>query len=473
MKTKILLLLVGIICVNTYSQIGFQDHTITIEANGALSVYATDIDGDGDMDVLSASFGDDNIAWYENTDGQGSFGPQQIITINADGAFSVYATDIDGDGDMDVLSASFEDDNIAWYENTDGQGSFGAQQIITTNTIEARSVYAADIDGDGDMDVLSTSVLDDKIAWYENTNGQGSFGAQQIITTNADGAYSVYAADIDGDGDMDVLSASEFDDKIAWYENTDGQGNFGAQQIITTNADVAASVYAADIDGDGDMDVLSASQLDNKIAWYENTDGQGSFGAQQIITTNADAAVSVYATDIDGDGDMDVLSASQLDNKIAWYENTNGQGSFGAQQIITTNADVAFSVYATDIDGDGDMDVLSASWLDDKIAWYENLGVLGVDQNTLLSFSVYPIPTTGILTIQSNTTITQIEIYNQLGQLVISIPIVPIVIGIGTNNPPAGRAGNTIDISSVSQGIYFIKIMDENGNIGTKKVVKK
>jgi hypothetical protein len=456
MKTKILLLLVGIICVNTYSQIGFQDHTITIEANGALSVYATDIDGDGDMDVLSASFGDDNIAWYENTDGQGSFGPQQIITINADGAFSVYATDIDGDGDMDVLSASFEDDNIAWYENTDGQGSFGAQQIITTNTIEARSVYAADIDGDGDMDVLSTSVLDDKIAWYENTNGQGSFGAQQIITTNADGAYSVYAADIDGDGDMDVLSASEFDDKIAWYENTDGQGNFGAQQIITTNADVAASVYAADIDGDGDMDVLSASQLDNKIAWYENTDGQGSFGAQQIITTNADAAVSVYATDIDGDGDMDVLSASQLDNKIAWYENTNGQGSFGAQQIITTNADVAFSVYATDIDGDGDMDVLSASWLDDKIAWYENLGVLGVDQNTLLSFSVYPIPTTGILTIQSNTTITQIEIYNQLGQLV----------KFNTNQ-------NTIDISSVSQGSYFIKIKDENGNIGTKKVVKK
>ena len=71
------------------------------------------------------------------------------------------------------------------------------------------------------------------------------FGPQQIITTNANGARSVYAEDLDGDGDMDVLSASAYsnDDKIAWYEN-DGDGNFGLQQIITTNADGATSVYA-------------------------------------------------------------------------------------------------------------------------------------------------------------------------------------------------------------------------------------
>ncbi|MFQ6604417.1 MAG: fibronectin type III domain-containing protein [Fidelibacterota bacterium] len=76
---------------------------------------------------------------------------------------------------------------------------------------------------------------------------------------------------MDGDGDMDVLSASYGDDKIAWYENTDGNGTFGAQQVITTLADGAQSVYASDLDGDGDMDVLSASYLDDKVAWYENT----------------------------------------------------------------------------------------------------------------------------------------------------------------------------------------------------------
>jgi len=459
MKTKIFLLLTGILYLNTYAQFGPQQ-IITTNASGPYSVYAIDLDGDGDMDVLSASFCDYKIAWYEN-DGLGNFGAQQIITTNALGASSVFAIDIDGDGDMDVLSASFIDDKIAWYENTDGQGNFGSQQIITTNADAALSVYATDIDGDGDMDVLSASWGDVNIAWYENTDGLGSFGTEQIITTNADTAYSVYATDIDGDGDMDVLSASWGDVNIAWYENTDGLGSFGPQQIITTNAAGAESVFAIDIDGDGDMDVLSASFGDDKIAWYENTDGQGSFGPQQIITTNALYADSVYATDLDGDGDMDVLSASRLDHKIAWYENTDGQGNFGPQQIITTNAQNTRSVYATDIDGDGDIDVLSASGGDNKIAWYENLVVLGVNENTLLDFSVYPIPTTGILTIQSNTTIVQIEIYNQLGQLVLSIPI-----AIGTNK-------NTIDISSVSKGVYFIKIKDEHGNIGSQKVVKE
>jgi hypothetical protein len=85
------------------------------------------------------------------------------------------------------------------------------------------------------------------------------------------------------------------------------------------------SVYAVDVDGDGDMDVLSASSVDDKIAWYEN-DGQQTF-TSHTITTSADAATSVYATDMDGDGDMDVLSASFGDDKIAWYENDGQQTS--------------------------------------------------------------------------------------------------------------------------------------------------
>ncbi len=201
---------------------------------------------------------------------------------------------------------------------------------------------------------------------------QTYFGTQKVITTSADGGTSIYSADLDGDGDQDVLSTSYFDNKIAWYENTDGKGNFGTQQVITTSADKAQSVYSADLDGDGDQDVLSASYEDDKIAWYENTDGNGTFGTQQVITTSADGAYSVYSADIDGDGDQDVLSASLWGNKIAWYENTDGNGNFGAQQVISTSVDGPQSVYSVDLDGDGDKDVLSASFHDDKIAWYEN-----------------------------------------------------------------------------------------------------
>ena len=94
------------------THIGFTESVISTSADGARSVYATDVDGDGDMDVLSASYSDDKIAWYEN-DGSGSF-TEHVISTSADKAFSVYAVDVDGDGDMDVLSASYGDDKIAW-----------------------------------------------------------------------------------------------------------------------------------------------------------------------------------------------------------------------------------------------------------------------------------------------------------------------------------------------------------------------
>ena len=86
------------------------------------------------------------------------------------------------------------------------------------------------------------------------------------------------------------------------------------------------------------------------------------FGPEQVISTAAYWARSVYATDLDGDGDADVLSASGSDDKIAWYENLGG-GAFSAQKVISTIA--AGLVYATDLDGDGDADVLSASFWDD------------------------------------------------------------------------------------------------------------
>ena len=358
----------------TRSGVSFStQRVITTDAAEAASVHAADLDGDGDADVLSASWIDDKVAWYENLGG-GDFSTQRVITTDADSARSVHAADLDGDGDADVVSASALDHKVAWYENLGG-GAFSAQRVITTGANLALSVHAADLDGDGDADVLSASSNDDKIAWYENLGG-GAFSAQRIITTDADGAASVHAADLDEDGDVDVLSASSNDDKIAWYENLGG-GAFSAQRIIATDADSAQSVHAADLDGDGDADVLSVSYRDDKVAWYENLGG-GAFSAQRVITTGADGAQSVHAADLDGDGDSDVLSVSFDDNTLAWYENLGG-GAFSAQRVITTGADRARSVYAADLDGDGDADVLSAEAVGNRVAWYENLSGHGDD----------------------------------------------------------------------------------------------
>lgn len=351
--------------------------SVSTSADGAQGVYAADVDGDGDMDLLSASLNDDKIAWYEN-DGYENF-TEHSISTDADEAVDVRAADVDGDGDLDVLSASRNDDTIAWYENNGEQGF--VERIITTQADGAENVFTADVDGDGDLDVLSASRFDDTIAWYEN-DGNENFSSH-VISSQADQARSVFAADVDSDGDLDVLSASFLDDTVAWYEN-DGNQNFTAR-IITSQANGATSVFSADLDADGDMDVLSASYNDDKIAWYENNGNQNF--TTRVISTQANGASSVLAIDFDGDGDLDVLSASAVDDTIKVYRN-DGNQNFSVQ-TVTTDTDGVSSVFAADVDGDGDTEVISAVNNDSEIAWYRN-----TDIDRDFGDAPYPYPTT-------------------------------------------------------------------------------
>ena len=351
--------------------------------NGISSVimsHLSDLDNDGDLDtIISYPSGSSNsFIWLENIDGLGTYGSQQIIMNTNLWMNDIYTGDLNGDGKMDIITASLGTGDVYWFEHLNGQGNFGPPQIIAPNEYGASSVYAVDIDNDGDLDVLSASFLNNRIAWYENTDGQGNFGPQQIIITSPNHMRDVYAADIDGDGDFDVLSASRDDNRIAWYENTDGQGNFGPQQTITTAANEALIVYAADMDGDQDMDVISGSYGDNRVAWYENTDGQGNFGSQQIIYDQGIGLKDIALVDLDGDNDLDIVSSyhqsTLTPHEILWHENNlNCSGTFAATQVIDSSAFAVFNVSAGDIDNDGDMDIMASYGSSIRAAWYENI----------------------------------------------------------------------------------------------------
>lgn len=125
------------------------------------------------------------------------------------------------------------------------------------------------------------------------------------------------AADIDGDGDIDVLGASSLSDDLAWYENN-GSGIF-TTRIVNSNGPITGSVVAADLDGDGDVDILEGATgfSTTRIAWYENNGAE--VFTQRVIST--DGAASVFAADADGDGDLDVLAPSSQNGGIVWYEN--------------------------------------------------------------------------------------------------------------------------------------------------------
>jgi len=273
------------------------------------------------------------------------------ISDSAHEARSVSAADVDGDGDMDVLAGH---NNIAWYEN-DGFESFTTHTISTS---AASSVYAVDLDGDGDMDVVGSSA--GSVGWYEN-DGSGNFATHTICNHYWHrGFRSVYALDVDRDGYMDVVAASSSpNNKIMWYEN-DGSQYFN-HHVISDSVRDARFVSAGDVDGDGYMDVISGHK---KISWYDY-DGSNSFIDHTVSTSGSK---SVHAIDVNGDGYMDVVAAKRPG--IQWHENDGSQRF--TTHIITSNKKYGNFSYAVDLDQDGDTDVLSAG--DDNITYHQNDG---------------------------------------------------------------------------------------------------
>ena len=279
---------------------------------------------------------------------------------------------MDGDGDLDIVSASINDDTIAWYENDGAANPSWTAADIDTNADYAYGVHVADMDGDGDLDIVSASINDDTIAWYENDGAANPSWTAVDITTTADFAFDVDVADMDGDGDLDIAWASLNDDTIGWCEN-DGAANptFTAADIATT-ADGTPDVHLADMDGDGDIDIVSASINDDTVAWYENDGAADPTWTAIDITTSADFATGIYVGDMDGDGDMDIAGSSGNDDSISVYENDGAVNPTWTKTVINTTADRADDVHFADLDGDGDLDIMSASTNDDTIAWYEN-----------------------------------------------------------------------------------------------------
>ncbi|MBX2826562.1 MAG: VCBS repeat-containing protein, partial [Flavobacteriaceae bacterium] len=419
MKKIFIMFLWGLMqCAVMSAQFGSQQ-IIADDADGTQSLFVADLDGDNLKDVVSANRFGNNVSWYKHMDGQGQFGPAIEIS-NISEPKKVYVADLDGDSDMDILAISLSSDALLWFENVDGLGSFDVSHGIYDGEsvgVGAFSTTVGDLDGDDDLDVILASNFNG-LSWFENLDGLGDFGPRQVISEALTANRSVFATDIDGDLDIDLVTNSSGSNNLFWFENIDGLGNFNSGEVVAPTTTYPNDVFGADLDGDNDMDIITATPAADLVAWHENLDGQGTFGPEQVITDQAVFAISVYAADLDNDDDMDVISASANDNKIAWYENLDGEGGFSAQQIISTDVVGPVFVFAADLDNDTDMDVLSASQNDDKLAWYENTTIAGVEDNRALAVRLVPNPVDDLLTIQSREPITRLTVYGVRGEKV-------------------------------------------------------
>jgi FG-GAP-like repeat/Secretion system C-terminal sorting domain len=358
----------SLICASaSFGQISFGPEVIiNPNADNARWVDVIDMDGDGDMDVLSASQNDDRIAWYEN-DGAQNF-TQFDITTTLDLATGVEAGDMDGDGDIDVVASSFTTSTgrVSWFKN-DGAQNF-TQIDIELNLNKVHSIAMNDIDNDGDLDVLAPVRNEDRIILYTN-DGSGNFTASNVVIgAMCNSPRTVWVEDIDGDGDKDVLHYAMLSNAVYWNEN-DGAQNFTTHVVNSGNHGNSKFVSAGDMDGDGDMDILSASPSTDRLVLHRNN-GSQVFTDETISNTNINP-FCIVPVDLDFDGDLDLLTAIKGEHHFAWYVN-DGTGSFGPKNIISGASTCLGATYIMpeDLDGDGDIDAIVSAEGDDDVSWF-------------------------------------------------------------------------------------------------------
>ncbi|MFV8819649.1 FG-GAP repeat domain-containing protein [Haliea sp. E17] len=220
-------------------------------------------------------------------------------------------------------------------------------------------VAAADFDGDGDPDLLVASEFRPNI--YLVNDGSGHFSNQSgRIPRSAHDSEDIGVADLDGDGDLDVVIVSEDDRTNELYLN-DGRGNFHAAGERLPVAGVSNAVLVLDLDGDGDADMVIGNNGQNTLLI---NDGSGMFRDETAsrLPARADTTQGVAAGDLNGDGYSDLVFANEDANRILLND---GGGRFRdappATLPLRAEPEESREVALGDVDGDGDLDIFFAN----------------------------------------------------------------------------------------------------------------
>ncbi|MBT9147988.1 MAG: Internalin-A [Syntrophomonadaceae bacterium] len=312
----------------------------------SLAVVVGDIDGDNDLDViLGGRRNEANKVFRNNGDGTFSydytFGTRHVTRQAMEK--SLILGDFDGDGDLDLLEGTFYRE-LRLYEN-DGTGKFTIVELPSSISVPRypQFIEAADIDRDGDLDILV--ILETSIKVYVNNGGWDFTRLHTIpITFTMDLAIG----DIDNDGDLDIVGVHRI-------LKNDGFGNF-----MDTGQRLGfwmGSVILGDIDNDEDLDLIGSKGARNKV--YLN-DGMGIFTLSYAFGAMRGWTDPVVLGDIDNDGDLDLITGG---HRTYVYLN-DGQGRFieSEHSLVGTENPVL-----ADIDNDGDLDLITTGWGKNKL----------------------------------------------------------------------------------------------------------
>ena len=357
---RFLVIALAVLFFNPYlhAQVTFAPAITYTVGSSPTSVAAADVNGDGKVDLICANYTGFTLTILTNNGG-GYFVSNTTYSV---GRYprSVVAADINGDGKVDLISANWLDSTLSVLTN-DASGRFRLSTTLNVGN-NPNSVTAADVKGDGKMDLISANYGADTLSVLTN-NGSGSF---VLVATPSVGRVpvAVTAADINGDGKVDLISANfgaysngiYIGGKTLSVLTNNGFGGFALASALNVGNN-PNSVLAADVNGDGWVDLICPNIYDFTLSVLTNN-GQGAFVLATTINVGS-YTYSVAAVDVNGDGKMDLISANANNSTLSVLTNAGSDGFVLAASLH--EGDGPQFVVSADVNGDGGMDLICAN----------------------------------------------------------------------------------------------------------------
>lgn len=263
--------------------------------------------------------------------------------------------DYDGDGDLDLLSTS-QTGSYASYIQNNGDGTYAASVSLATAAASSFNV-SGDFNGDGNEDFLAAHTAAGNVGIYLG-NGNGTFAAG-VCAGNTTSASFISVADFDGDGNLDYSAVSGGANTASVFLGN-GDGTFANSATITTvGGDALIASAVGDFNNDGEKDIaLATSNRNYNLVYYGNGNGTFALGASIASSTAVTASTTAYivAGDLNGDGIDDLASSAKSDGVIN-VNFSNGDGTFRPRVTYAVTGGNTHSVQIGDIDGDGITDL--------------------------------------------------------------------------------------------------------------------